>query len=227
MCQSTDGCLICKINRFFSFNDAGQVKTSQQTAWCRFQVPFNSGNLTGKKDIGIVFQSVELIEQLRWMDVGISMHYSVSYKISLFQPGNQWKNTFLLPKFQVGLKADKIIEGAPGIILTQLDYGIRFFPRSGIRQTYRLQRSESNGILTSACHDFYGHAALKDSAVFKLINLSSLSMYKFMIKDQILVPGQGAIYIIILSPSITGSTIDFFQVKWFIGNNRGSCIIKI
>ena len=71
------------------------------------------------------------------------MDLAVTQKPRIFQSGNKAKHPGLRVKFQMVLKADKVIGVRSQIFLSQLDNCVRLLTGAGIAQAYRLHGSEA------------------------------------------------------------------------------------
>src|SRR5215470_5888370 len=65
-----------------------------------FGVALNTGNLSGKKDIGMLLQIERLGQQRRRVDVGVAMNLSIAQEARIFQAGNKAQHARLLTKLQ-------------------------------------------------------------------------------------------------------------------------------
>ena len=83
----------------------------------------------------------------------------------MFESGNQTKNSLLLSPAQVGLKTDKVVKRAFGVVLPDLHDGVGTLSRAGIVQPDGTQRAETKRVAPARGDDFDRHAAFE---VFRL-----------------------------------------------------------
>ena len=97
------------------------------------------------------------------------MHDAIAHKFTVFQSRDHADHLALGRPCQVCLEAYYIIEAGLSIILSQLYDRIR----AGISQseTYRLERTEQQGLSAPLCHDFKRHASFKIDFLLKVTDL--------------------------------------------------------
>ena len=95
---------------------------------------------------------------------------------------------------ELGLEADQIIQGAEGIILTQLDNGMGLDQRiARIGQANRLERPPAQGLVPALGHDLDWQTAIEIGHVFPFLELGLGSVQQGLDKALILVLGHGTV----------------------------------
>ena len=155
------------------------------------------------------------------------MHHAISDVLRIFQGGNHGKDPFLLWKFQMGLKADHIIDGPLGVVLPELDHGKGFFACLGVFQSHRFQGPVSQGIPSPAGHHLHRHTALKHPCVLKTVNLRLLGMGQLPPKGVVLLLRQGAVDVIRRPPVVSGGEPGAVHINAVKGDQGGGGVKKV
>ncbi len=153
---------------------SGERQTCHQPASRALHIPFHTGNLSGKITIWTVDHFKVVVQKTGTVQKGISMHFAISGIFSVFQPGNQRENPFLLRIFQARLKSDKIIHGIIRIVLAQLKNREGLPAGLRINETDGFHGPESGNQPPPSGHAFNGHAAFKNTVFLKTMNLRCL-----------------------------------------------------
>ena len=130
------------------------------------------------------------------------------------------------------LKSHHVVHAFFDVLLSQLYHSIWCFPRFGIRQADRFQRTVSQCVIAASRHDFHRHTSLKDLFVHrarlaltvKRFQRRRLSRQQRMIKSIILFSVHGAVDITRLPFAVTGSDICLSHINACRIHNRRSRI---
>ena len=125
------------------------------------------------------------------------MQSAEARELGRLQAGDHAEDARLFGVFQLGLKADHIVERAQLVVLAQLDHRMRAISSARVAQAHRLHRPEAQGFgAAGRCH-LDRQAALEIGRVlFPILELALLALEKCRHEGLVLVPIQRAIDIV-------------------------------
>ena len=87
--------------------------------------------------------------------------------------GYHAEHSLLLTVSEVGLEAYKVVAIPCHVFLSQLDNRIGTFACVRIAEAYRAHRAVAHGVTSPLCHNLYGHTAVKQFLLFKVVKVDS------------------------------------------------------
>ena len=141
------------------------------------------------------------------------------------QRRDQREYALLFGKFEVGLKTDKVIHRACGVLLAKLKKRPSPVTCFWVYQSHRLHRAEAQRSLAALSQNLNGHTALIDLWIvhIKIVQRSTLGVDKSVVKNFILLFVQRAVDVVVISaPVIARRRKSVIHVDAFGGNNRRS-----
>src|SRR5262249_34598598 len=128
-------------NRLSSFGQHRRVHSSHQTRSHRFDVSFNTRDLSRKKDSRIAAHLQSLFQNGRSAYESVAMYLTVSNNLRVLETRNQPQDSFLLSELQMVLKTHEVVAVRQQILLAQLDRGVRLPAGARIAQPDGLHRT--------------------------------------------------------------------------------------
>ena len=154
------------------------------------------------------------------------MHDPVAKKLRVFQGRDHGEHPPLLRPFQVCLEAHQVVDAALGVVLAQLHHRVRRLARFGIPEALGLQGPVAQGVLPPPGHDLHWHTALEDPGVLKAVDFRLLGRAQLLPEGQILLLGEGAVYIIRIPFVVTGGEPSLVHVDALKAYQGRGCVVK-
>ena len=154
------------------------------------------------------------------------MHGAVAKKLCAVEGGYHAENTLLLSVGKICLKAHQVVAISCHVLLAELNNCIGALSRFGIFEPHRTHRAVAHGVTTPFCHDFYGHTAVKQLPLFKVVKMHGFCIDKGIVKCLVLLFVHGQVEIVISALAISSSKVCLVHVNAVKGHYGGYGIVK-
>ena len=127
----------------------------------------------------------------------------------------------------MGLEAHQVIDASLGVVLAQLHHGVGLPAGPGVLQAPWFQRAVAQRVMPPAGHNLHRHAALKNLAVLKAVDLCLLCGGKRLPEGVILRLIQRTVDIVRRALIIAGAEPRPLHIHALSGHQRRRGVIKM